>query len=152
MIPVRPDIRDAESEIDANHDRIEAAFAKYMYRAAEPDKIDRAGQDAEALSSGEGTGTASSGDEPDHENEAARDVGLRHEFEVIVGHGNVIRYFVCRGLQIPPEAWLRFSVFNCSITYLVISPSGYVSVRSLGDTGHLCYEETTFSGSHGYNW
>jgi serine/threonine-protein phosphatase PGAM5 len=152
MIPVRPDIRGAEAEIDANHDRIEAAFAKYIYRAANPDSSDPAGQDVEVLSNGEGVGSNSGGDESDQDGEAVLDVGLRHEFEVIVGHGNVIRYFVCRGLQIPPEAWLRFSVFNCSITYLVISPSGYVSVRSLGDTGHLSYEETTFSGSHGYNW
>ena len=29
-------------------------------------------------------------------------------YEIIVCHANVIRYFVCRALQIPPEAWLRF--------------------------------------------
>jgi serine/threonine-protein phosphatase PGAM5 len=71
---------------------------------------------------------------------------------VIVGHGNVIRYFVCRALQLPPEAWLRMSIFNGSITYIMIQPNGYVTIRLLGDTGHLPYEETTFSGSHGWNW
>lgn len=76
----------------------------------------------------------------------------RHEFEVIVGHGNVIRYFTCRALQLPPEAWLRMSVFNCSLTYIQIQPNGYVSVRLLGDTGHLGYEDTSFSGNHGYVW
>ncbi len=29
------------------------------------------------------------------------------EVDVLVCHGNVIRYFVCRALQLPPDAWLR---------------------------------------------
>ncbi|WKX94554.1 hypothetical protein Q1695_011664 [Nippostrongylus brasiliensis] len=57
--------------------------------------------------------------------------------EIIVCHANVIRYFVCRALQFPPEGWLRMSLGNCSITWLVIRPSGRVSLRSLGDVGHL---------------
>jgi serine/threonine-protein phosphatase PGAM5 len=189
MIPVRPDVPDAETEIDANHDRIEAAFRKYVHRAVagadskgkvndnvgardgddlahHPEDTSRRSPlnpcaDGGKVAEGGGThadnrdrivavngGSSSGGDEEPVRGEA----GLRHEFELIVGHGNVIRYFVCRGLQLPPEAWLRFSVFNCSITYMVVSPAGYVSVRSLGDTGHLSYDETTFSGSYGYNW
>jgi len=74
------------------------------------------------------------------------------EFEIIVCHGNVIRYFFCRALQLPPEAWLRMSIFNCSLTYLMIRPSGVVSARMLGDIGHLDYEESTFSGNYGLKW
>ena len=29
------------------------------------------------------------------------------EIDVLVCHGNVIRYFVCRALQFPPDAWLK---------------------------------------------
>ena len=29
-------------------------------------------------------------------------------------------------LQLPPEAWLRLSTFNCSLTILTIRPSGSV--------------------------
>jgi len=75
-----------------------------------------------------------------------------HEYEVIVCHGNVIRYLTCRALQIPPEAWLRMCTMNCSLTYLVIRPSGKVSVRTLGDVGHLRPEEITFSKHHGFDW
>lgn len=75
-----------------------------------------------------------------------------HEFELVVGHANVIRYFLLRALQLPPEAWLRLSLFNCSITYLIVQPNGYVTARLVGDTGHIPYEETTFSGAYGYNW
>lgn len=57
--------------------------------------------------------------------------------EVFVCHANVIRYFVCRALQFPAEGWLRFSIGNCGITWLSISPSGRVILRSMGDTGHL---------------
>lgn len=75
-----------------------------------------------------------------------------HEFEIIVCHANVIRYFLLRALQLPPEAWLRLSLFNCSISYLMILPDGTVSARMVGDTGHIPYSATTFSGSYGYNW
>lgn len=76
----------------------------------------------------------------------------KHEFEVIVCHGNVIRYIFCRALQIPPEAWLRMSIFNCSMTYLMIKPNGYCLCRMLGDIGHLGYEHSTFSSGHGFVW
>ena len=58
-------------------------------------------------------------------------------YEVIVCHANVIRYFFCRALQLPPEAWLRISLKNASITYITIRPDGRVGVRALGDSGHI---------------
>jgi broad specificity phosphatase PhoE len=58
-------------------------------------------------------------------------------YHVVVCHANVIRYIVCRALQLPPEAWLRFSLPHTSLTHLVIRASGDVSLRSLGDAGHL---------------
>ncbi|GAX20193.1 serine/threonine-protein phosphatase PGAM5 [Fistulifera solaris] len=76
----------------------------------------------------------------------------QHEFEIIVCHANVIRYFLCRALQLPPETWLRFCPFNCSLTYLTIRPTGSVSCRFLGDIGHLPVSLQTFSNHHGFNW
>ncbi|XP_075157685.1 phosphoglycerate mutase 5 isoform X1 [Haematobia irritans] len=58
-------------------------------------------------------------------------------YTLIVGHGNVIRYFVCRALQFPPEAWLRINVNHASITWLTIQPSGNVTIKYLGDTGFI---------------
>jgi len=57
-----------------------------------------------------------------------------------------------RALQLPPEAWLRLCTFNCSLTYLVVRPTGGVSLRTLGDVGHLPMGLTTFSGHHGFEW
>lgn len=61
----------------------------------------------------------------------------RHTTELIVGHANMIRYFLCRVLQIPPEAWLRFSLPHCSLTIINIAGTGDVSVSAVGDAGHL---------------
>ncbi|XP_055373220.1 serine/threonine-protein phosphatase Pgam5, mitochondrial isoform X2 [Condylostylus longicornis] len=66
------------------------------------------------------------------------DVKEQHDtYTLIIGHGNVIRYFVCRALQFPPEAWLRISLNHGSITWISILPSGRVTLRNLGDSGHI---------------
>ncbi|KAJ1477588.1 hypothetical protein T484DRAFT_1820761 [Baffinella frigidus] len=75
--------------------------------------------------------------------EAKKPPASEHTYELVVGHGNVIRvfvcraqappffvcralqfppeaFFVCRALQFSPEAWLRIAVYNCSITHIVI--------------------------------
>ncbi|GFQ70134.1 hypothetical protein TNCT_675851, partial [Trichonephila clavata] len=57
--------------------------------------------------------------------------------EIIVCHANVIRYFICRLLQFPPEAWLRLSLHHCSISWIIILPSGRVSAYMIGDSGFL---------------
>jgi serine/threonine-protein phosphatase PGAM5 len=124
MVPIRPDIPGAAEEIDANQERVEEAFRKYFFR--------------------------DDGIVTDLDDETSNDE--LDEFEIIVGHGNMIRWFLCRALQLPPEAWLRFSTFNCSITYLVIRPEGLVVARSVGDTGHLNYDQISFSGYHGLKW
>ena len=50
-----------------------------------------------------------------------------------------------RALQLPPEAWIRMSLANGSITRLTIRPNGIVSLASLGDSGHFPKEKITFS-------
>ncbi|CAD5212786.1 unnamed protein product [Bursaphelenchus okinawaensis] len=66
-------------------------------------------------------------------------------YELIVCHANVIRYFVCRALQLPPESWLRFSLGNSSITWMVLRPNGAVSIRAMGDFGHLPHDKVSFT-------
>lgn len=112
---------------DKGHARIEAAFQKYFYRADWP--------------------VVSSLDDnsPDDDSE-------KHEFEIMVCHANVIRYFLCRALQLPPEVWLRYCPLNCSLTYIIVRPTGSVSCRMMGDIGHLSYDSSTFSSHHGFVW
>ena len=67
------------------------------------------------------------------------------EHEVIVCHANVIRYFICRALQNNPEAWLRISLANGSITELVFEADGRVFARAIGDKAHMEHDLVTFS-------
>ena len=154
MIPIRPDIR-AVREIDANHSRVEAAFQKYFHRA-DPNDSENENHSPEAIEPNSSNSNDTDVESPD-DDDLLPPVPVvpqdpKHEFEIVVAHGNIIRFFFCRALQLPPEAWLRISTFNCSITYIMIYPNGYVSCRMLGDVGHLGYDNTSFSGSHGYNW
>ncbi len=57
---------------------------------------------------------------------------------------NVIRYLVMRALQLPEEAWLRTAVYNASITIVEIRANGNVSLRFMGDVGHLPVDKITF--------
>ncbi|KAL3768779.1 hypothetical protein ACHAWU_006880 [Discostella pseudostelligera] len=139
---VRPSVVEITDE---QHPRIERAFRKYFYRAdmpdfPTPDDEDENGRDDSAIN------------QSDTETQQQLESDPQHEFEIIVCHANVIRYFFCRALQLPPEAWLRLCTFNCSLTYFTIRPTGTVSCRMLGDIGHLPYELNTFSGHTGFNW
>jgi serine/threonine-protein phosphatase PGAM5 len=59
----------------------------------------------------------------------------RHD--VIVCHGNVIRYFVTRVLEVDPEAWLGMSIGNCSLTVVRVSANGTMMLMSYNDMGHM---------------
>jgi len=68
----------------------------------------------------------------------ARPTQDKDSFEILVCHANVILYFVCRALQFPPEAWIRFSTLHhASITWIRILPDGRVTLVCLGETGHF---------------
>ncbi|XP_050552829.1 serine/threonine-protein phosphatase Pgam5, mitochondrial isoform X1 [Spodoptera frugiperda] len=58
-------------------------------------------------------------------------------YTLLVCHANVIRYYVCKALQFPPEGWLRISLNHASITWISIMPNGNVVLRCLSDTGHM---------------
>jgi serine/threonine-protein phosphatase PGAM5 len=57
--------------------------------------------------------------------------------ELLVCHGNVIRYLVTRALGVDPEAWLEMSVGHASITRIRVEADGRFKVIAVGDVGHL---------------
>uniref|UniRef100_A0A8C5M7R1 Serine/threonine-protein phosphatase PGAM5, mitochondrial n=1 Tax=Leptobrachium leishanense TaxID=445787 RepID=A0A8C5M7R1_9ANUR len=67
----------------------------------------------------------------------------KDSYEIIVCHDNVIRYFVCRALQIPPDAWFRFELYHGSISKLVIYADGNVSLQMLGEAGYMPPDKLT---------
>lgn len=64
--------------------------------------------------------------------------------EVLVCHGNIIRYFICRALGITADAWVDMETCNCSISSVSIAPDGERKLVSLNDTGHLPNELITY--------
>jgi len=65
-------------------------------------------------------------------------------YEIIVGHANVIRYFVCRAIQVEPDKWLRMCLANCSITLITIGADGLVLMEMMGDHGFFQHEHISF--------
>ena len=59
------------------------------------------------------------------------------ERDLIVAHGNVIRYFVARALGVDPLSWLGMSVGNCSVTVIRVNADNTFKILSVGDVGHL---------------
>jgi len=57
--------------------------------------------------------------------------------DVLVCHGNVIRYFVMKALGVETGMWIRMSVAHASLTVIQITPKGAFRVLSVGDVGHL---------------
>ena len=57
--------------------------------------------------------------------------------DLMVCHGNVIRYLVTRALGVDTAAWLEMSVGNASITRIRIEADGSFKVIAVGDVGHL---------------
>lgn len=67
------------------------------------------------------------------------------EHEVVVCHGNLIRYYVCRVLEVPIETWGNMEANNCGITRCTIESDGRKMLISMNDVGHLSPALRTFS-------
>ena len=57
--------------------------------------------------------------------------------DLLVCHGNVIRYLVTRALGVDTGAWLAMSLGNASITTIRIDADGRAHVIAVGDVGHI---------------
>lgn len=115
------------SEVFEDSARIEAAFRKYIKRNADW-KEEKEDDELQIVAPDSNIATTET----------------KHEYVILVCHMNVIRYFVCRALQLPPEFWLRFRGDNCGITELIIYDDGKVSLAKFADVGHLASDQHTF--------
>ena len=69
------------------------------------------------------------------------DDGDRHD--IVVCHGNMIRYLVTKVLGVDSKRWYAMSIANCSLTVVTIAPGGAMALLSFSDTGHLPENLTT---------
>jgi serine/threonine-protein phosphatase PGAM5 len=68
--------------------------------------------------------------------------------DIIVCHGNVIRYFVTKVLNVDPMAWLQMSIANCSLTIIRIKADGSMKLVSFSDVGHIPPNMQTETGGN----
>lgn len=57
--------------------------------------------------------------------------------DILVAHGNVIRYLVVKALKVDPRAWLGMSVAHASMTVIQVQPDGSMKILAVGDSGHI---------------
>jgi serine/threonine-protein phosphatase PGAM5 len=57
--------------------------------------------------------------------------------DIIVCHGNVIRYFVTKILKVETMSWLQMTTGNCGLTVVRIKPDGSMKLVSFNDMGHI---------------
>jgi serine/threonine-protein phosphatase PGAM5 len=69
-----------------------------------------------------------------------------NEYDIVVCHGNVIRWFVTQVLEVDPLAWLQMSIANCSLTVVQVRADGSKKLISFADSGHIPYSMTTYPG------
>lgn len=66
--------------------------------------------------------------------------------DLIVCHGNVIRYFVAKVLNVDTMSWLQMSITNCSLTIIRINSDGSMKLDAFSDYGHIPENMRTFTG------
>jgi serine/threonine-protein phosphatase PGAM5 len=57
--------------------------------------------------------------------------------DILVCHGNVIRYLTTKALGVDPQSWIAMSVAHTSVTIIQVLGNGAFSVVAVGDTGHV---------------
>jgi serine/threonine-protein phosphatase PGAM5 len=66
--------------------------------------------------------------------------------DIIVCHGNVIRYFVTKVLKVDTMSWLQMSITNCSLTIVSVMPDGTMKLDAFSDYGHIPENMRTYTG------
>ena len=57
--------------------------------------------------------------------------------ELIASHGNLINYFIARSILAPADSWMNLGIHHCSISQVVVLPSGRIRLVHFNETGHL---------------
>ncbi|CAM2720854.1 unnamed protein product [Rotaria socialis] len=74
----------------------------------------------------------------------ARSDQNKETHDIIVFHANILRYFICKIMQFPVEAWLRITLNHGSITQITILSDGGIVLKTIGDSGFIPANKVTF--------
>jgi len=61
----------------------------------------------------------------------------RDRHDVLVCHGNVIRYLTTKAFGVDPKAWTSLGVKHTSVSIIEVHGNGRFRVVAIGDTGHV---------------
>jgi serine/threonine-protein phosphatase PGAM5 len=64
--------------------------------------------------------------------------------DLLICHGNIIRYFMLRALMAPVELWANAMTYNCGVSEVWMNDHGRASLVSHNDCGHLPTDLRTF--------
>ena len=69
----------------------------------------------------------------------------KNRTELVVCHGNVIRYLLCKALKIDTETWTRFDIKQCGISMIELnSKTRSMKIIAHNDVGHIPHKLQTF--------
>lgn len=67
-------------------------------------------------------------------------------YDVLVAHGNVIRWLTMRALGVTQNSWSSLDIANASLTVIAIAPDGSAHVVQFSDASHIPPAEQTWVG------
>ena len=70
-------------------------------------------------------------------------------YDVLVCHGNVIRWTLMKALGTDTKLWSNQDIGNCSLSIIAVRPDGSVRLVSYSDVGHMPLDKQTWSGRGG---
>ncbi|MEL6307054.1 MAG: histidine phosphatase family protein [Chloroflexota bacterium] len=65
------------------------------------------------------------------------DEGAKSTNELLVCHGNILRYFTCRALDVNIDTWAKFNINHCGITIITVDERGRRRLVTHNATGHI---------------
>ncbi len=71
------------------------------------------------------------------------------QHDVLVCHGNVIRWLVAKALGMDSTRWTRMDIANASLTVINIRADGSTHLVTFSDAGHIPVEKQTWAGVGG---
>src|SRR5260370_1423431 len=73
----------------------------------------------------------------------------RDAYDVLVCHGNVIRWTLMRTVGADVKSWLNLDSGNGSLTIVAVRADGSTRLVMYSDVGHIPWEKQTWSGKGG---
>jgi len=68
----------------------------------------------------------------------------KDRIEVVVFHGNILRYLMRRAMGDSAHKWSRLEVMHCGISIVDVRGDGATRILALNDVGHLPFSMQTF--------